>query len=377
MLPPRLTILLIFSLHGFGIGSLFSRIADIQTQLSLTEAALGTALVGVPIGVILGAQLVTNLIERYGTRSLLLYSFAGSALAPALTASATGTATLFAAFSCFGFTLASSNITMNIEADRVEAASKARILNRSHGMWGVGFLVASLAATGMVYLGIAPLWHFLATAFATLICTGTLIAGLKSSPPRGASRKGNRFALPSKPVLLILGFLASGVILEGVTRNWSVIYLRDAAGARDDIATLALSAFIATQTLGRFLADTWIDKAGPVKVARSLTVVTLAGLILVVAGTIPIIALIGFALIGFGVSTSYPQAISAVAQLPGDRPSSENVAALTTVTTLMNFVVPPVFGFVATGYSLQTSFMLVLPLPVLAFFMARYLRPKT
>lgn len=376
MLSPRLTILLIFSLHGFGIGSLFSRIADIQANLNLTEAALGAAFVGLPVGVLVGAQLVSNFIERNGTRTLLLVGFAASSFTPLLVALATGPTILFAAFSCFGLTLASCNITINIEADRVEAASKTRILNRCHGMWGVGFLAATLAGSAMVYFGISPEWHFVAYMIITLTVTATLIASLVPCPPRNSTDKSSRFAVPSKGVLLILGFIASGVILEGASRNWSVIYLRDVTGAREDIATLALSAFIASQTFGRFLADSWIDRFGSVKVASLLSLIALAGLLVVVSGFSSAIVIAGFSLIGLGVATAYPQSISAAARLPGNRSSSENVAALTTTTTFLNFLIPPLFGLVATTYGLQVSFALVLPLPVLAIFMSRFLIPE-
>ena len=49
--PRRLTIALVFALHGITVGSFFSRIADLQAAIGLSEAQLGLAVIGLPAGV--------------------------------------------------------------------------------------------------------------------------------------------------------------------------------------------------------------------------------------------------------------------------------------------------------------------------------------
>ena len=46
-----------------------------------------------------------------------------------------------------GFSL--TNIAMNVEADRVEAATSARVMNTCHGAWSVGFLLTSLLGAAL------------------------------------------------------------------------------------------------------------------------------------------------------------------------------------------------------------------------------------
>ncbi len=373
----RLAIVLIFAVHGVTVGTLFSRIAELRLATGLSEAALGIALIGVPAGVFVGALIVSRRIERYGTRAILLTMlpfFAGSIVVSAL---AFGTATLFAALMLFGFGLANSNVAMNVEADRVEAATGRRLFNRCHGSWGAGFLLASLAGTGMVAAGVPPFFHFiLVFALLTALSTAT-IAAMTASPPRshrGAARPLGRLALPTLGVILVMGFALSGIVLEGSARAWSVIYLRDDFASADWVSTLALPAFVAFQTLGRFLADPQVERHGPARVAIALSAVSAAGVALVViAHSVPV-ALAGFALIGFGISTVHPQSMSAVARL-SDRPSSQNVASFATLVTVIGFVAPPLFGFVASRYGVRVSFTMLLPLPLIALAFARFLEP--
>ena len=102
-----------------------------------------------------------------------------------LTALALGTVTLFAALVLFGFSLTNANIAMNVEADRVEAATGRRLINRCHGSWGVGFLLASLVGTGMVAAGLSPLTHFIVVfALVTALAfTSSLRCGRRRPAP--------------------------------------------------------------------------------------------------------------------------------------------------------------------------------------------------
>jgi MFS family permease len=194
------------------------------------------------------------------------------------------------------------------------------------------------------------------------------------SPPRHHAGGGRprRFALPSAATFLIAAYALSGIWMEGTTRNWSIIYMRDVFSAVDWKAALSLPAIVSMQTLGRFMADWWMDRYGVVPVSRALTLVSLAGLGIIAFSESTGFALAGFALIGLGISTVHPQAISAAARW-GDRPASENVAAFSTVQTLIIFMSPPIFGLVAAQFGLRVSFMLLLPMPLLALYFARFL----
>jgi MFS family permease len=374
--PRPAAITLAFAIHGSTIGSFFSRVADLRVSARLTEAELGLALTGLPVGVFLGSLGVSRLVEKHGTKAVLLVSMPCFAVALVLTSFATGQASLFALLLLYGFCLNNSSVTLNVEADRVEAATGKRLLNRCHG-WGLGVLFASLVGTGAVAASIPPRWHFIGMLVLISIGAWLIVGPLKPSPPRAHAGRGaaRRLVLPTVGVLLVLGYACGGVWLKGTARNWSVIYLREHFAADDWVATLTLPAILVAQITGRFLGDAVIERFGPVIVAVALSFVSVSGLIAVVLAPTVAVALAGFALIGLGVSTGHPQSLSAVARL-GDRPSSQNVASYSTILTVIGFVAPPIFGFVASRYGIQASFAVLLPLPVVAIFFARFLAPR-
>ena len=372
--PAHHPIFLAFILHAFAVGTLFARIAEVQKALGLSEAQFGISLMGFTGGVFIGSSAIGGLVDRLGPCRLIRWitpTFAAS-LAPVGVVS--GPIALFVSMTAIGLALAVTNIAMNVEADRYEAAMSKRILNRCHGFWGLGYLVSTAIASGMIAVGISPLGHFLilfavAASVSFLVFRSMLESPVR--PVRNASTPGI-FVLPTVPVLLILGFGLSGMWLEGATRFWSVIYIRDVFNEPEWLAALSLTALIATQTLGRFLADGWIGRFGQVRVAKALTLISLVGLVLIVFAGTTVFVFVGLALIGLGISTAHPQSLASAARL-GDRPAGENVASLSALQTLITFSGPPIFGFVGSEFGLRAAFAVAIPLPIVAVFFARYL----
>jgi MFS family permease len=103
--------------------------------------------------------------------------------------------------------------------------------------------------------------------------------------------------------------------------------------------------------------------------------VSLFGLALVVVSPNLVVALIGFAFVGLGVCVSFPLSTSAAARL-GDRPASENVAALTMTTQITLLGTPALLGWVAASFGIRSTFIVVVPVVILAIYLAKFLAPR-
>lgn len=369
-LPPP--IVLVFYLHALAQGGVFSRIPDMQRGLGLDAAQLGLALLGQPAGAIVSFLVASHVVERLGTRTVILTTIplmalilVGIALAPSLFL-------MWLGFAVFGAVFALSNIAINVEADRVEAALGRRIMNTCHGIWSVGLLTASLIGTVMSGAGVAPAVHFAVILVPVLIGLALFAWPMQSAParPHAAAAKGFRIALPTTMTLLLLGYAVAAALLEGGLRNWSVIFMRDSFSAPEWVDTLTLPAFMTAQSIGRLLADRAVTRWGPVRLARALGLTALCGLLLVVFSPNLIVALIGF-----GVCVAFPLSTSAAARL-GDRPASQNVAALTMSQQIVLLGAPALLGWIATVASIRVTFAVMLPPLLLAIYLAKYLAPR-
>src|SRR6266508_5734494 len=68
---PRLAVLGAFAVLGVAAGSWGARIPDVRADLELSEGALGTALLALPIGAVSGSWVGGMLVRRYGSRQVV------------------------------------------------------------------------------------------------------------------------------------------------------------------------------------------------------------------------------------------------------------------------------------------------------------------
>lgn len=373
----RTTIRLVFLIHAIASGSLFTRIPDLQQGLGLDAAALGLAFVGQPVGAIAMFLVAGRIVGALGTRRVLILGLPLMAIGLWLMALAPSAVALFLAIAGYSAIFAVTNVAMNVEADRVEALTGQRVMNSCHGVWSLGQLGVFLLGVLARGLAISPALHFGALVPIVVIATVVVLQPMREAPPRDqvTTQTARRLALPTPATLRLLGFMIGGAMVEAAVRNWSVIFARDSFSAPEWAQAMTLPVFVAAIAVSRFFADGWTQRFGPVPVARGLIGIAIVGLVVVLAAPTLVVSLVGFALMGFGIATSFPASTSAAAQL-GDRPSAENVAALTMSLQTVLLGAPPLMGIVADAFGIRMSFAIVLPVLVVALLLAKALEPR-
>ena len=372
----RWRIVALFFVHALTIGAIHTRIPDVQLQIGLSAAQLGLVLMGQPLGALSMFLFSSRIIERFGPRLVILALLPLAAISAALVTVILNPVAMFALMALNGISFSLTNIAINVEADRIEAASGARIMNTCHGAWSIGFLLTSLLGAALRGLDVAPALHLWLLSPTVIVLMLIIVLPMPATPPR--AHNGDNKRRLAWPTLATMGLVAFGLgagLTEGAARGWSIIYLRDNFEVAAWIESLALPALLATMALGRLLADRFIDRFGPVRVARVLASLAIAGMVLLVTSPNAGLALAGFGLVGIGICVLYPLMLSAAARL-GDRPASQNVAATTLIFQLVNLGAPVLIGAMAQGFGIRMAFAMLLPLLVLTWAMAGKLAPR-
>ena len=361
-----------FALHAMMAGAFATRVPDIQTRLGLDEATLGFALTVGAFGALSMFLFAGPLIARLGTRKVALGALGAGAVIPALMTLVPSLPWLFPLNFAFGAVATLANIAINVEADRVEAATGRRVMNTCHGVWSLTLFAVSLVGAGLRGAGVGQGPHLWVHAAVTLGALALVLGPMVGQPPREgqAVARRARLAWPSLATLGIVAFGAGADLLHGASNAWSIIYLRDVFDTTRLIEGLALPSFILATAATRLTADRWLDRAAARHVARLHLAAALVGVLVVVWAPGPVLALLGFGLIGAGVGVVYPMMISAAARL-GDRPAAENVAAMTLVVQLLTLGAPLVVGSLAEAWSLRVAFAGFIPLLLLGIVTAR------
>ncbi len=177
-----------------------------------------------------------------------------------------------------------------------------------------------------------------------------------AATPAGETGAGP--AAPSAARLAVLGIgicALFGMVPEGATIDWSAIYLRSELGADVAVSGFAFAAFSAVMALFRFLGDGIRDRLGAV---RTLRLSALAGIgALLIVGFAPNlgVAILGFALLGIGLSNIAPIAFSAAGNVPGLKPGV-GISMATTIGYSGILIAPSAIGYLAEHFGFQPYF---------------------
>ena len=361
----RFLVRAIFFLQPVAYGAWLPRIPDVAGGLQLGPAALALALLGMPVGTLLTLPFAGRIVGRIGARLGMVSGFLIYALAVSLPGLANSQLTLFLALVATGAAIAYLELGLNIGADAAEKATGALVMNSAHGFWSLGIMAGSLLGAGLSALGLVPA---VAIPVAALVSVPLgLYAALRLPEDRtvavdAAGDAPGGLQMPSLALLGVSAFVFGVTMTEGAMADWSAVFLRQVMGAGGAEAGIGFSVFALLVAAGRFLGDGLKARFGAARLARTALIVGLLGLVIVVMSPVTLVALIGFGLVGLGVSVGFPLAVSAVAALPGV--AARNVAVLS-IAALTGFLVGPLLiGFIAEGAGLRMG------LAALALFLA-------
>ena len=357
-----------FFIYAFALGSLFPRLADLQLQMEINKAVLGLALSGLPAGVQVTLLFADRLVRKISLVLLLGLGIPVICFSQWLAALAGTPVAFFFCLALGGVSVALIEVAVNLEADRVEAQTGQRIMNRSHAFWSFGFFGASALGAGLAQLNISPLMHFTFVTVLTGFCTNIVFLKYKPAKPRFEIiiRKSGVFIWPSKAIFLLVLFTLSGMLVEGSYIDWSIIFMRDEFDTLPFVDGLALVFAALAQALVRFFADPFVERYGSRLIAFLSILLMTFGVCLVTFAAVYYSALIGFLFMGAGSAVIFPLAMSSAARR-SDRAPEENVAALAQFAFVTFLLAPPILGFISDIYSLRFAFSLALPFIFLSY----------
>jgi MFS family permease len=353
----RISVGAFFLMHGLTFASWASRIPSIQEKLNLSASALGSVLFALPLGFFISLPLTGWLIGKIGSKKVVIISSILYSLSLVLIGASDQTLSLVVSLFLLGFFANQLNISINTQAVFVERLYKKRLMATFHGLWSVAGFAGAAIGTAMISRQVAPLNHFIFISLVFLIVTA-IAAFYLVKKDEITAEKSPLFSMPDRS-LVGLGFIAfCSMIAEGAMFDWSGIYFRKVVQVEAELTGLGYTAFMIAMAAMRFLADGLSNRFGLRIILQMSGLLTTIGLLLSVLFPTMIPSLIGFFIIGIGVSSVVPMVYSAA----GKSKTLSAGAALTAVSSLgfMGFLIgPPIIGFIAEASSLRISFLAI------------------
>lgn len=349
--------LAVFAAHGALFGSWAPRIPGVKSALGLSAGSLGFALLAPAAGSLLAMPLAGAAAARFGSGPTTRALLAAYCILPWTIGLAGDLPRLWFALFGVGAALGSLDVVMNAQGVTIERAAGRPVMSGFHAGWSVGALGGTALGSAGAALHV-PLATQLGVLGAVLLVLGWLLSARLLPDPVGTTRQP-AFARPSRR-LLALGVAAFAcLVCEGAAADWSAVHLRDSLGAAAGVAGVAYVAFTAAMTVGRMAGDRVVARFGRAATVTALGALGTAGM----AGglgshTVPG-AIIGFGLLGAGLSAMVPTLFGAAGDTSNGGTAGPAIAAVSTCGYFGMLAGPPLIGGIAQGAGLSAALWVI------------------
>ena len=352
----RWAVAAIFFASGLTFASWASRIPEVQAMHHLSNGELGGVLFALPAGSLISLPLWGWMIAKYGSKTMLLSGISLYVLLLLLISLAGSIGQLWVILFLFGMIGNLCNIAVNTQAVGVEKLYGRSIMAGFHAIWSLAGFTGAAVGNLLIAFNATLFLHFLVIGIlATLL---VIVVNTRLLQGDAQTQSASFIVRPNKE-LWLLGLIAfCCMACEGAMFDWTGVYFQKVVNVPRQLVALGYTAFMSTMAGGRFLGDWIITRLGKRQVLQASGLLIFSGLLLAVLFPFLLFAILGFMLVGLGVSSVIPVVYSAAGNTQNLAPS----VALATVSSIgfIGFLIgPPIIGFIAEILSLRWSFTFI------------------
>ena len=344
----------------------------LKAGIGASDAVFGLVLLGSATGLV-SSMFLAPLADRVlGPRGMQ----AGAALLSAawlLPALMPGPLSFAVAMAGVGLGSGLLDVVMNARVSELEARHRLPLMNANHAMFSLAYAVGALVAGAAREAGIGPAPVFAALA---LVCTLLLLPMLRMAPDITAEEAG---AAPARLPVLAVALCGAVVLIaffsEATVESWSALHIERTLGGGAAAGVFGPAMLGLTMCLGRFSGQALAERLPTLPLIAGAALVSASGTALAALAPTPGVAILGFAVLGIGVSVIGPLGL---AEVGGRVPPAARTRAISrvAVTGFSGFFFAPiVMGLVSEAFGLRWAFGLVAMalclLPLLAWRLSR------
>ncbi len=370
----RNAVAVVFVLNGFSFASLFSRVPALRDGLGLDNTGIAALLLAGAVGSVGALPSAGPLIRRTSvavvTRGGVVLVAIGLVLAAVGATVVEEVVVAAAGFLVYGVGVAVWDVAMNVEGAAVERVLGRAILPRFHAAWSLG----SVTGAGLAVLATAAaLPMTLHLALAAVVVLAALRAPARYLPAQPDAHSGSSLDAWRDPRTIGIGLMVMAFALtEGAANDWLALAIIDGYDARHWVGVAGFAVFVVAMSTGRLVGTVVLDRFGRVPVLRATALLALAGLLLLVLGQHPVVAVVGIVLWGLGASLGFPVGMSAGADDPAH--AAARVGVVSTVGYSAFLAGPPVLGFIGDRVGTLQALLVIAVLLVPTVFLVSVAR---
>ncbi|QIG43988.1 MFS transporter [Nocardioides anomalus] len=302
---------LAFATQGLVFISLTTRLPRFSDRWDLSELELSLVLLMIVLLAGVGSVVSEVVAKRASSATVLRVGLLVIAAAVPVAAAAPSVPVFVVALAAYGVGLGVVDAASNMQAVAVEHRYGRPILPSFHGAWTFGGILGATYALAAAH---APLWT---AGLVAVVPLGALLAAYLPREHGEAVTAAEHTDVPWRPIVLVGLGMVLFYMVDTASQTWGPTYLDETVDAPHALVALATLPYLVASLVLRLAGDSLVSRYGATLVLRvGAVVASLSLLVVVTAQTWPV-AVLGFTLLGAGVSVIAPLSFSAAARIAG------------------------------------------------------------
>lgn len=366
------SIVWVFASINILIGTWVLYIPYVKEKLNLSDAELGIALFFFALGILIFLPVIPFITKKIGVGNYTFIGIILFSISFTLPLMAPSYGILCISLFIVGIFSGSTDVAMNALVSEIEKSDSNNFMSAAHGFFSLGGVIGGILGSILISFLIDPVWHMVFIASIIILSNIFLAKQYMSIKEEKLLERDTKFRINKfKPLFGLALIAVSIMICEGAIEHWSNLYLIEVVHVSSlSLAAIGFIVFSSTMTLGRFFGDNISEKIGSTKTVLYGCLLAIFGYLLILAGSF-IIAIVGFGVLGIGLSVIIPELFRVAGKTKGIS-SSASISFVSGIGFIGLLIGPVLLGLISDYANLKVSFSFLLFLVVMVLFISLF-----
>jgi fucose permease len=343
----------------------------VKIKLALNDANIGFALFCLALGIFLAIPFVPLMAKKIGLGRLTKLGILFFALLFNIPLFSYNYIFLCLSLFLIGIFSGITDVAMNALVSVIEKKDGKNFMSAAHGFFSLGgFLGAGL---GSLYLAFfeSPSIHML--IISTFVILSNLVLSKYYNQLTESKFKIENIEKRQKVFRPLLGLAVVAFIImcsEGAVEHWSNLFLFDVVGVEEGKAGTGFILFSLMMTIGRFLGDHISKRMGSFNIIINGCFIAIGGYLLIITTHFGL-SILGFGLLGLGLSVIIPELFRIAGNTPGIS-SSEAISFISGIGFIGFMLGPVLLGLISNNSNLILSYIFLAITTVIALALVQF-----
>ncbi|WP_411890269.1 MFS transporter [Yoonia sp. SDW83-1] len=343
-----------FVVVGVFWGCFAAHVPVIKAQLGVNDAVFGLLLLGSATGLVSAMWLAPRADRVLGGRGMqvgvvflsLAWLLPGWMTLPLLFA---------ATMALVGLASGLLDVVMNARVSELEAKHDRPLMNANHAMFSVAYAAAAIVVSVTREMGLPPTPVF--AAFSVLCIL--MVPFIRMDVTYVGAEDGYAGRYPLWPIVLCGAIVLVAFMSEATVEAWSALHVERTLGGGAAEGALGPAMLGLTMAVGRFSGQAIAERYREVVVVVVASLISASGAVIAAVAPTPLIAYLGFGILGLGVSVIGPMGLALVGKLVAPHLRTEAISRVAVIGFSGFFFAPMLMGLMSEAFGLRVAFAAV------------------